>query len=98
MFEVYGSNASLFPKICEVEAVGIGATNNEFLTPCFITSFLKPAQSQRPESSSSLMFQRLCWNSPCEIGEPLKEEYGPSTFDSSIEAVTAAKYKVSKIS
>ena len=32
MLEVYGSKASLFPKICDVEAVGIGATNSEFLT------------------------------------------------------------------
>lgn len=39
IFEVYGSKHSLLPKICEVEAVGIGATNKEFLTPCFFTSF-----------------------------------------------------------
>ena len=32
-FDVKGSKHSLFPKICEVEAVGIGATNKEFLIP-----------------------------------------------------------------
>jgi len=30
---VTGSIHSSYPKICEVEAVGIGATNNEFLNP-----------------------------------------------------------------
>lgn len=38
-FEVYGSKLSLFPRIYEVEAVGIGATSNEFLAPCSMTSF-----------------------------------------------------------
>src|SRR6187402_198682 len=47
MFEVYGSKHSLLPNICEVDAVGIGATNNEFLTPCSITSALNDSQSQR---------------------------------------------------
>src|SRR5574343_1407439 len=98
MLEVYGSKASLLPKICEVEAVGIGAINKEFLTPCCITSLRKLARSQRPDNSSSLMFQRLCWNKPSEIGEPLKLEYGPSSLAISIDAVTAAKYMVSKIS
>ncbi|MNF98121.1 hypothetical protein D3C84_809720 [compost metagenome] len=98
MFDVYGSNASLFPRICEVEAVGIGATNNELRTPCSITSFLNEAQSQRPDNSSSFIPHILYWNSPLDIGEPSNVEYGPSSFAISIEAVTAAKYKVSKIS
>src|SRR5262245_52067547 len=98
MFEVYGSNASLFPKICEVEAVGIGAINNELRTPFSITSFLNDAQSHLPDKSESCNPQRLYWNSPCEIGDPAKVEYGPSSFAISIEAVTAAKYMVSKIS
>ncbi len=44
-FVVYGSKLSLFPKIYDVEAVGIGATRSEFLVPCSITSFLKDSQS-----------------------------------------------------
>src|SRR5690606_10205550 len=70
ILEVYGSKHSLLPNICEVLAVGIGATNNEFLTPCFLTSLRSFAQSQRPLSSSSFIPQRLCWNSPLLIGEP----------------------------
>jgi len=31
---VGGSKDSVFPKIEEVLAVGMGATNNEFLIPC----------------------------------------------------------------
>ena len=33
MFDVNGSKLSLFPRIWEVLAVGIGATSREFLTP-----------------------------------------------------------------
>ena len=43
-FEVYGSKDSLFPNICEVEAVGIGAISNEFLMPYFTISFFKLSQ------------------------------------------------------
>merc|ERR1719397_535954 len=46
IFDVYGSKHSLLPKIWEVDAVGIGATNKLFLTPYFLISFLKPFQSQ----------------------------------------------------
>jgi hypothetical protein len=45
MLVVYGSKLSLFPKIYEVEAVGIGASKRLFLAPCCITSFLIPSQS-----------------------------------------------------
>lgn len=34
MLLVYGSIDSLFPKICAVDAVGIGATSKLFRTPC----------------------------------------------------------------
>ena len=70
MFEVYGSKHSLFPNICDVLAVGIGATNKEFLTPFLSTFFLKSAQSQFPLSSFSSTPHKLCWNSPLLIGEP----------------------------
>ena len=33
MLLVYGSKDSLFPRICAVEAVGIGATSKLFLNP-----------------------------------------------------------------
>lgn len=36
----------MYPSIWAVEAVGIGARNSEFLTPCIITSFLRESQSQ----------------------------------------------------
>ena len=62
--DVNGSNDSLLPKICAVDAVGIGATNNEFLTPYVTTSFLNFFQSQRPDNSSSFIPHKLCWNSP----------------------------------
>ena len=42
---VYGSKLSLFPKIYDVEAVGIGAVNREFLKPYFLISSLRPSQS-----------------------------------------------------
>jgi len=54
MLEVYGSKHSLLPKIWEVEAVGIGATNNELRTPCFTTSARKFSQFQRPLSGLSI--------------------------------------------
>jgi hypothetical protein len=34
MLDVYGSKHSLLPKICDVEAVGMGATRRELRTPC----------------------------------------------------------------
>jgi len=40
MFVVYGSKLSLLPRIYEVEAVGIGAINSEFLAPYCLTSAL----------------------------------------------------------
>ncbi len=49
MLEVYGSKHSLFPNICDVDAVGIGATNREFLTPYFATSSFKTSHSHLGE-------------------------------------------------
>ena len=42
--DVMGSNASVFPKIWAVDAVGIGATNKELRMPC-CARFLKESQS-----------------------------------------------------
>ena len=85
---MYGSKHSLFPKICEVEAVGIGATNKELRTPFFTTFSRKLSQSQRPELG--VTFHISNWKMPLEIGEPSQVEYGPSlianSMDASIEA------------
>jgi hypothetical protein len=43
--EVYGSKDSALPSICDVEAVGIGAINNEFRAPKLVMSFLRRFQS-----------------------------------------------------
>jgi len=39
----------LFPRICEVEAVGIGARSKLFLTPCFAILAFNALQSQRSD-------------------------------------------------
>ena len=36
IFDVIGSIHSLNPKICDVEAVGMGANKSELRIPCFI--------------------------------------------------------------
>jgi len=42
---VYGSKHSLLPRICAVEAVGIGASSSELRTPCCAMRALTSAQS-----------------------------------------------------
>ncbi|MNL10697.1 hypothetical protein D3C87_1315040 [compost metagenome] len=69
MFEVYGSKHSLLPKICEVDAVGIGATNKELYTPSLTTFLRNASQSQRP--LSGVTFHKSNWNLPFDNGEPL---------------------------
>ena len=88
---VNGSNASLFPKICAVDAVGIGATNNEFLTPLDFISFLKDFQSQRPDKSESFLPHISYWKTPFSIGDPTIDSYGPNSFAKSLDDVNAAK-------
>ena len=87
IFDVYGSKHSLFPKICAVEAVGIGANNSELRTPCSFTSSFKTSHSQR---SVGATFHKSNWNSPFETGDPLIVSYGPSTFAKSFDAVIEA--------
>ena len=41
----YCTKHSLKPNICDVEAVGIGATNKEFLKPYFLIDSLSLSQS-----------------------------------------------------
>ena len=45
MFEVKGSNDSLLPRICDVDAVGMGAQSREFLAPKRMTFWRRPSQS-----------------------------------------------------
>ena len=68
-FEVYGSKHSLLPKIWEVDAVGIGANNNEFLTPCFLTFCFSFVQSHLPESG--VIPHMSNWKIDFDTGEPL---------------------------
>jgi hypothetical protein len=42
---VKASKVSLFPRIYEVDAVGIGATKREFLIPYLTIYFLRESQS-----------------------------------------------------
>src|ERR1051325_6846218 len=81
---VYGSKHSLLPRICDVEAVGMGASNSELRTPYFFTSSFNTSHSQRllgvtPHISN--------WKIPSETGEPMKLSYGPSMMERSFDAV-----------
>ena len=67
--DVKGSKDSQFPKIYEVLAVGIGATNKEFLKPCNLIYSFKLSQSYSAEGLTS---QRSNYNFPKEAGDPLK--------------------------
>lgn len=49
MLDVYGSKHSLLPRIWLVEAVGIGATRREFLTPFLEIMSLNIGQSHRSD-------------------------------------------------
>jgi hypothetical protein len=95
ILDVNGSVDSLLPIICAVEAVGIGAINNELRIPCSATLARNPAQSQRPPGVTSHISGCII---PLDIGEPSYDEYGPSFLAKSIEASTDAKYIVSNIS
>ena len=66
-----GSIHSLYPKICEVDAVGIGANNNELRIPRSRIRVFKSVQSYR--SLGSTPHKSNC-NSPREAGDPLKLE------------------------
>merc|ERR1719313_411931 len=68
-FCVYGSKDSLFPRICAVLAVGIGATRREFRRPCSTILAFNPVQSQRPDFGAT--FQKSNCNLPLLAGEPL---------------------------
>ena len=50
---VNGSKHSLNPKICEVDAVGIGASKSEFRIPCSMIDCFKACQSYRPGVGST---------------------------------------------
>jgi hypothetical protein len=67
MLDVYGSKHSLLPRICAVEAVGIGATSSELRTPCCAICARSPAQSWRADGVTPHMSN---WRTPLETGEP----------------------------
>src|SRR5437764_94277 len=78
---------SLLPSICEVLAVGIGASNKEFRTPYFFTSSFSTSHSHRsPGVTSHISY----WKIPWLTGEPSYVSYGPSCFARSLLAVMAA--------
>jgi hypothetical protein len=71
MFDVYGSMHSLLPRICDVDAVGIGASSSELRAPWINTSSFKAAQSQRSLGLTPL----LCDESVrCGVGECMFKE------------------------
>jgi len=59
MFDVYGSMDSLLPKICAVEAVGIGAINKLLRTPNLAILAFNADQSQRPVGSTPHLIEVL---------------------------------------
>jgi hypothetical protein len=60
----------LNPRICEVDAVGIGANNNELRNPiCFILFFIS-FQSYLVSVSAGLTPHKSNCNSPLLAGEP----------------------------
>merc|ERR1712195_256763 len=67
ILEVYGSKHSLFPKICDVDAVGIGAINKELRKPCVAMLAFNVTQSQRSEG---VTFHMSYCNCPFEAGDP----------------------------
>ena len=74
---VNGSKHSLNPRICDVLAVGIGATNSELRRPWSQIDFFKAAQSYlllgvTPHISNC--------KTPFDAGEPLNVEYGSFNF------------------
>ena len=70
-----------------VDAVGITAVVNEFLTPYFTTSVLNLFQSYL---SDGLVFHKSNWNLPSDNGEPLNVAYAPCSLAKSFDALIAA--------
>lgn len=87
-FDVNGSKHSLLPKICDVEAVGIGASKSELRMPCFCIRAFSFCQSQRPLFGSSPHMSNC--KIPYEAGLPTKFLYGPSTIAKSTDDYNAA--------
>jgi hypothetical protein len=67
MFDVYGSKHSLLPRICDVDAVGIGANKSELRTPWTAIFARSAAQSQR---SVGVTFHMSNCSTPLLTGEP----------------------------
>ena len=70
MLLVIGSKHSVYPRICEVDAVGIGATKRELRSPVEALA-LRDAQSRLPSFSViGATDQRSGCSFPSEVGEP----------------------------
>merc|ERR1719174_2744127 len=63
--DVYGSKHSLLPRICAVDAVGIGARSSELRTPCVLILARSAAQSHRGEGVTPHM---SCCSTPLLTG------------------------------
>ena len=70
MLEVYGSKHSLLPRICEVDAVGMGATSSELRTPLAAIFSRRPVQSWRSPPGISVTPHISGWRMPLDTGEP----------------------------
>ena len=95
MLLVIGSKHSLFPKICDVLAVGIGASNREFRRPCcFILSFklfqLYIFLRYTGSLSVGSTFHISNCKMPFDAGEPINVSYEPQRNEISIDACNAA--------
>jgi len=88
MLDVKGSMDSLLPRICAVDAVGMGAMSSELRRPVAAIFALSVAQSQRSEGVTP---QRSYWSFPWCAGDPSKVSYAPSSAASSAEDSTAPK-------
>jgi hypothetical protein len=68
--DVKGSVDSLLPRICAVEAVGMGASSSELRRPCLTTRAFSASQSKRPEEGFTPHMSNC--STPLLAGEPAK--------------------------
>ena len=64
---------------CDVDAVGMGATNSEFRTPCCFMFARRLSQSQRDEGAFTPHMS--CCKTPLLMGLPSYVSYGPESQD-----------------
>ena len=91
MLLVIGSKHSLLPRICDVLAVGIGASSSELRMPQRAMSAFSVAQSQRPLSVLSATSHMSYCSRPSEAGEPTNVVYAPRHFVSASSSGSSAR-------